>query len=230
MSTITRKGQIGLPPSDTVRWSPYRKAQIVNAVGSGAISLTEAYRRYQLSAEEFEGWLSAVQSHGVGALRVTRLGLYRPPADDDGKGLDSGADQFPTKPFELDGLVAKMQALIERRPNPTTAVVRVGRISIYPGARVVSVDGHPVKLTRSEYRVLELLGRRKDAVVSKEMLLAHLYDGERECDAKIIDVFIYSLRKKLVSATGGVHYIETVWGRGYMLREPASLPARRQRT
>ena len=68
---------LDLPPVDTVRWSPQRKASVVNGVCNGAISLDEACQRYQLSADEFLAWQRAVEGHGVGALRVTRLQYYR---------------------------------------------------------------------------------------------------------------------------------------------------------
>ena len=68
---------LDLPPSDTVHWSPHRKASVVRGVRSGAISLEEACRRYQLSAEEFQAWQEALETHGVGALGVTSLQHYR---------------------------------------------------------------------------------------------------------------------------------------------------------
>jgi len=89
-------------------------------------------------------------------------------------------------------------------------------------ARVVSVDDQPVQLTGKEYAILELLTVQKHTIVTREMLLRHLYGGRDEPALKIIDVFVCKLRKKLVQATSGNHYIETVWGRGYMLGDPAS--------
>ena len=68
---------LDLPPSDTVRWSPYRKASVVRGVRSGAISLEEACQRYRLSAEEFQAWQEAIEAHGIGALHVTRSQYYR---------------------------------------------------------------------------------------------------------------------------------------------------------
>jgi transposase-like protein len=70
-------GDLDLPPSDTVRWSPYRKASVVNGVRNGTITIEEACRRYQLSAEEFLAWQGAIETYGVGALRVTRFQCYR---------------------------------------------------------------------------------------------------------------------------------------------------------
>jgi two-component system cell cycle response regulator CtrA len=84
----------------------------------------------------------------------------------------------------------------------------------------MSVDNRPLALTAKECRILELLSLRKGTVLTKEMLLDHLYAGTDEPELKIIDVFLCKLRKKLAQATGGNHYIETVWGRGYSLRGP----------
>jgi len=108
--------------------------------------------------------------------------------------------------------------------------VRTGRLVVNLATRDVSVDAKPVRLTGKEYGILELLCRRKGTTLTKEMFLNHLYDGMNEPGLKIIDVFICKLRKKLAHATGGKHYIETVWGRGYALRDPAGAivePARR---
>ena len=99
--------------------------------------------------------------------------------------------------------------------------VRTGRLVVNLATRVVSVDDKPVRLTGKEYGILELLCRRKGTTLTKEMFLNHLYDGMNEPGLKIIDVFVCKLRKKLAQATGGKHYIETVWGRGYALRDPA---------
>jgi hypothetical protein len=82
-----------------------------------------------------------------------------------------------------------------------------------------------VRLTGKEYGILELLSLRKGTTLTKEMFLDHLYGGMDEPELKIIDVFVCKLRKKLAHATGDKHYIETVWGRGYVLRDPAPTPA-----
>ena len=82
-----------------------------------------------------------------------------------------------------------------------------------------------VRLTGKEYSILELLSLRQGTTVTKEMLLAHLYGGMDEPEIKIIDVFVCYLRKKLAQATGSQHYIETIWGRGYRLHDPAPMPS-----
>ncbi len=105
--------------------------------------------------------------------------------------------------------------------------IRTGRLVVNLATRVVSVDDHPVRLTAKEYGILELLCQRKGTTLTKEMFLNHLYDGMKEPGLKIIDVFVCKLRKKLAQATGGKHYIETVWGRGYALRDPAGIETTR---
>ena len=93
-------------------------------------------------------------------------------------------------------------------------------INVNLDAKTVDVDGKTVHLTGKEYQMLELLSLRKGTTLTKEMFLNHLYGGMDEPELKIIDVFICKLRKKLAEATEGENYIETVWGRGYVLRDP----------
>jgi two-component system cell cycle response regulator CtrA len=120
---------------------------------------------------------------------------------------------------------ARTQAIIERTKGHTEATIRTGKLVVNLDTRVCAVDDQSVPLTGKEYAILELLNVYKSTVLTKEMFLDHLYGGTNEPDPKIIDVFVCKLRKKLAQATGGNHYIETVWGRGYVLRDP-SAPAR----
>ena len=103
--------------------------------------------------------------------------------------------------------------------------ISTGKLVVDLDTRVVSVDDRKVRLTKKEYSILELLSLRKGTTLTKEMFLNHLYGGVDEPELKIIDVFVCKLRKKLALATGGKHYIDTVWGRGYMLRDPVPEPA-----
>lgn len=102
-------------------------------------------------------------------------------------------------------------------------MINVGRVSVNLDAKSVTVGDKPVHLTGKEYQMFELLSLRKGSTLTKEMFLNHLYGGMDEPELKIIDVFICKLRKKLSNATGGENYIETVWGRGYVLRDPATM-------
>src|SRR5260370_39006647 len=107
------------------------------------------------------------------------------------------------------------------RPETNESTIRTGKLVVNLDERVVSVDDHPVHLSGKEYGILELLSLRKGKTLTKEMILDHLYGGMDEPELKNIGVFICKLRKKLAQATGGSHYIETGWGRGYVLPDPA---------
>jgi two-component system cell cycle response regulator CtrA len=135
------------------------------------------------------------------------------------KGLGFGADDFLTKPFDRRELIARIQAIVRRSKGHSESTIRTGKLVVNLETRVVSVDDNPVHLTGKEYGMLELLSLRKGTTLTKEMFLNHLYSGIDEPELKIIDVFVCKLRKKLSQATGGQHYIETVWGRGYVLRD-----------
>ena len=136
------------------------------------------------------------------------------------KGLGSGADDYLTKPFNKDELLARIQAIVRRSKGHSQSVIGTGKMAVNLDARTVEVDGQAVHLTGKEYGILELLSLRKGTTLTKDMFLNHLYGGMDEPELKIIDVFICKLRKKLAAATGGDNYIETVWGRGYVLRDP----------
>ena len=141
------------------------------------------------------------------------------------KGLGTGADDYLTKPFVRDELVARIHAIVRRSKGHADSIIRTGRLSVNLDAQTVEVDSQPIHLTGKEYGILELLSLRKGTTLTKEMFLNHLYGGLDEPELKIIDVFICKLRKKLIAATDGDSYIETVWGRGYVLRDPQQEPA-----
>jgi two-component system cell cycle response regulator CtrA len=116
--------------------------------------------------------------------------------------------------------VARIHAIIRRSKGHSDSVIRTGKMIVNLDTRTVDVDGSPLHLTGKEYGILELLSLRKGTTLTKEMFLNHLYGCMEEPELKIIDVFICKLRKKLAGASKGKNYIETVWGRGYVLREP----------
>ncbi|MBT3764910.1 MAG: response regulator transcription factor [Rhodospirillaceae bacterium] len=136
------------------------------------------------------------------------------------KGLGIGADDYLTKPFDKAELLARIQAIIRRSQGHAQSIIKTGKLSVNLDAHSVEVEGQPIHLTGKEYGILELLSLRKGTTLTKEMFLNHLYGGMDEPELKIIDVFICKLRKKLSVATDNDSYIETIWGRGYVLRDP----------
>ncbi len=136
------------------------------------------------------------------------------------QGLGYGADDYLTKPFHKDELVARIHAVVRRSKGHAQSIITTGAVAVNLDAKTVDVNKQRVHLTGKEYQMLELLSLRKGTTLTKEMFLNQLYGGMDEPELKIIDVFICKLRKKLANATGGEHYIETVWGRGYVLRDP----------
>ena len=137
------------------------------------------------------------------------------------RGLGLGADDYLSKPFHKDELIARIHALVRRSKGHAQSVIAVGDLIVNLEARNVELHGQKLHLTAKEYQILALLALRVGSTLTKETFLNHLYGGlDDEPEAKIIDVFICKLRKKLVNASGGQDYIETIWGRGYVLREP----------
>ena len=167
--------------------------------------------------------------NGHEVLRQLRMARIETPililtgsddTEDKLKGFGFGADDYMTKPFHREELVARIHAIIRRSKGHAQSVISTGKIAVNLDSKSVEVDGKQVHLTGKEYQMLELLSLRKGTTLTKEMFLNHLYGGMDEPELKIIDVFICKLRKKLATATGGDNYIETVWGRGYVLRDP----------
>ena len=136
------------------------------------------------------------------------------------RGFGSGADDYLTKPFHREELIARIDAIIRRSKGHSQSIIKTGDIEVNLDGKTVEVRGNAVHLIGKEYQMLELLSLRKGTTLTKEMFLNHLYGGMDEPKLKIIDVFICKLRKKLSEATGRENHIETVWGRGYVLRDP----------
>jgi two-component system cell cycle response regulator CtrA len=166
---------------------------------------------------------------GFEVLRSLRVSKVKTPTlilsglagiEDKVKGLGFGADDYMTKPSHKDELLARIHAIVRRSKGHAESVIQTGDLVVNLDSRTVKVNGARVHLTSKEYQMLELLSLRKGTSVTKEMFLTNLYGGMDEPGIKIIDVFICKLRKKLANVSFGKNYIETVWGRGYVLRQP----------
>ena len=144
------------------------------------------------------------------------------------KGLAGGADDYLTKPFNKSELIARIHAIVRRSQGHSQSMIETGKLSVNLDARTVDAGGQSIHLTGKEYAILELLSLRKGTTLTKEMFLNHLYGGMDEPELKIIDVFICKLRKKLSTATAGENYIQTVWGRGYVMRDPDFISENKQ--
>jgi len=193
-------------------------------LGEEAIDLAKLYN-FDLILLDLK--LPDMRGHEV--LRQLRLARIDTPtlilSGDDNtdskiRGLGSGADDYLIKPFHREELVARIHAIIRRSKGHSQSIIETGKIALNLDAKTVEVDGKSVHLTGKEYQMLELLSLRKGAILTKEMFLNHLYGGMDEPELKIIDVFICKLRKKLSRACANENYIETVWGRGYVLKDP----------
>ena len=193
-------------------------------LGEEAIDLAKLYD-YDLLLLDLN--LPDMDGHDV--LRHLRMARIETPililsgSDDTSsklKGFGCCADDYLNKPFNRAELVARIHAIIRRSKGHSQSIIRTGTIAVNLDAKTVDVDSKPVHLTGKEYQMLELLSLRKGTTLTKEMFLNHLYGGMDEPELKIIDVFICKLRKKLSEASDGDNRIDTVWGRGYVLRDP----------
>lgn len=194
-------------------------------MGEEAIELSKIYD-YDLILLD----LNLPDLGGLDVLRQIRMSRVDTPililtgetgTDTKLRGFGGGADDYLTKPFHREELVARIHAIVRRSQGHAQSVIRTGKVAVNLDAKTVEVDNKIVHLTGKEYQMIELLSLRKGTTLTKEMFLNHLYGGMDEPELKIIDVFICKLRKKLAEATDGENYIETVWGRGYVLRDPA---------
>ena len=152
-------------------------------------------------------WREAGQA--VPVLVLTARGSWHEKV----QGIDSGADDYVSKPFRIEEVLARLRALIRRASGQVTPQLRCGSISLDPRLAKVTLDGTPVKLTSHEFRVLSYLMHHRDRVVSQGELTEHIYAQDFDRDSNTVEVFVARLRRKL-----GAQAIETVRGLGYRMQ------------
>jgi DNA-binding response OmpR family regulator len=173
------------------------------------------------------------RKHGLDVLKSVRDGGVTTPVliltardtkEDVVKGLDLGADDYLTKPFNLEELLARVRALLRRQSGDPATVIEAGPVTIDPSRKEVLRDGNPVSLTAKEYALLEYMARHAGTVLSRTQLSEHVWDMNFEPTSNVVDVYIGYLRNKL-DKPFDVPVIKTVRGHGYMLDVPAAAAA-----
>jgi two-component system cell cycle response regulator CtrA len=173
--------------------------------------------------------LNLPDMHGFDILKKVRLARVQTPVlilsdlnrmDSKVRAFGFGADDYVTKPFHREELVAPIHAIVRRSKGHSQSIIRTGMLAVNLSARTAAADGIRISLSGKEFAMLELLSLRKGMTLTKDMFLSHLYGGMDEPDLRIVDVFMCNLRRKVSLACGGESYIETVRGRGHLLRDP----------
>ncbi len=165
-----------------------------------------------LMLPRMDGWTVLSELRKTKSTPVLLL-TARDAVADRVEGLNLGADDYVTKPFELEELIARLRALIRRSVGSPSPIVSLGTVEIDTAARTVTLGGQPVELSAKEYALLELLSLHRGRLVTRTMIYEHIYGEEDDTLSNVVDVYVSNLRKKL-----GSDLIETRRGQGYIIR------------
>jgi DNA-binding response OmpR family regulator len=162
---------------------------------------------------------------GGGITTPVLILTARDAKDDLVKGLDGGADDYVTKPFSIEELLARLRVLLKRKRNIASPTIEVGPICVIPSRKEVTYNGNKIDLTTKEYALMEYFARNAGTVVSRTQLSEHVWDMNFEPSSNVVDVYVGYLRNKL-DKQFGTNLIKTVRGFGYMLDLPAGHEAK----
>jgi len=157
--------------------------------------------------------LKSIRSAGVNTPVL--ILTARDAVEDRIKGLDSGADDYLTKPFDLNEITARLRALVRRSSGRSTPTITHGNITLDPAAHAVTLKGKPVTLSRREFALLHTMLDHRGKVISRQQIIEALYGWNEEIDSNALEVHIHHLRRKF-----GNNFIRTIRGVGYMIDKP----------
>lgn len=167
---------------------------------------------------EMDGFAICKQIRKEGVSTPVIMVTARESVEDRVKGLDAGADDYLPKPFSLEELLARLRALVRRGRALDQPVLEVADLVLDPSRRVVERAGKHINLSKKEFRLLEYLMRNKNRVITRTMLIEHIWGYKIDYDSKVVDVYINYVRKK-VDKDFGRNLIQTVRGVGYMIKD-----------
>lgn len=159
-----------------------------------------------------DGWAVLGELRSEGSVTPVLILTARDEVADKVRGLDAGADDYLTKPFEIDEFLARVRALIRRAAGQPGPLLKLGDVEVDTVARVVRRAGRPVEFTAKEYALLELLVRNRGGLVSRAAIYDHIYDEDDDTFSNVVDVYVSNLRRKL-----GRDFITTRRGQGYIV-------------